>query len=386
MSAVERGTGYRQDAGLLLVLLVLCSLLLAGCAGTPPAETARPPIALAREFRDLPGWADDNHAAALPALLHSCAWFRSREAERTINYNGRIGTAGDWRPICNAAAALPPGDAAAAQRFYEQWFVPVPVAGPEGDTGLFTGYYEASLNGSWTRTERFHVPLYRKPPGRAGRRLPPRSRIVEGALAGQGLELLWVDDPIDAFFLEIQGSGRVTLPDGSQVGVAYAGQNGHHYYAIGNELIRRGVATREEISMPLIRDWLRAHPDEAQAVMNLNPSYVFFRLREVETVRGAGTTLTPGRSLAVDREHVPLGVPLWLDLEGPTVPGGTLRRLVMAQDTGGAIRGTVRGDLFWGYGAEATERAGRMQARGRYYMLVPRSVMAQACATDAHAC
>jgi membrane-bound lytic murein transglycosylase A len=201
-----------------------------------------------------------------------------------------------------------------------------------------------------------------------------RQEIDAGRLSGRDLELLWVDDPLDAFFLHIQGSGRVRLADGETVRVGYAGQNGQPYVAIGRLLAERGALRRDEVSLQSIRDWLAAHPAEAAEVLAANPSYVFFRLLEGDGPIGAhGVALTPGRSLAVDPSFVPLGVPVWLDTTDPLDERRPLRRLMMAQDTGGAIRGAIRGDVFWGAGEEAKARAGRMRSRGRYYLLLPRA-------------
>ncbi len=202
-----------------------------------------------------------------------------------------------------------------------------------------------------------------------------RAAISSGALRGRNLELVWVDDPVDAFFLHIQGSGRVVMDDGSVKRVGFDGQNGHPYVAVGRELIARGAMAREQVSMQSIRAWLKANPGEAQALMNANPSYVFFRPLGGEGPEGAqGVVLTPGRSLAVDRNFVPYGVPVWLDAEDPLDPAARVSRLMVAQDTGGAIRGPVRGDVFWGHGADAEERAGRMRSRGTYWLLLPRTV------------
>ncbi|WP_207460580.1 MltA domain-containing protein [Azospirillum sp. SYSU D00513] len=364
-----------------LVSSILGLALLAGCAGTAtndlphsnlPAAKNRPSLdQVAQDFRQLPGWVDDDHAQALPAVHRTCGWVAVQGAGRPLGSHPAAGTTSDWRPICDAARQLPANDSEAARRFFEANFTPVTLT--QGFDGLFTGYYEIELRGSWTRTERFNVPLYRAPK-RGGKGLPSRARITDGALKGKGLELMWVDDPIDAFFLEIQGSGRVVMTDGSVVGVGYGGQNGHSYVPIGRYLIDQGYGTPEEMSLQFIRRWLKEHPQDARRVMNLNPSYVFFTLRPEGGPRGArNMELTPGRSLAVDREHIPLGVPLWLEVRDAPVPGGEIRRLVLAQDTGGAIKGPVRGDLFWGHGAEAEYGAGLMKARGRYTMLAPRN-------------
>jgi membrane-bound lytic murein transglycosylase A len=185
--------------------------------------------------------------------------------------------------------------------------------------------------------------------------------------------LLWVDDPIEAFFLEIQGSGRVVLDDGTTVQINYDMSNGHAYVPLGRVLVERGALERSAVSLQSIRAWLAAHPAEAQSVMNRNPSYVFFHERSQSTTGAEGVVLTAGRSLAVDTRFIPLGAPMFLDVE-PLAGVGAIQRLVVAQDTGGAIRGAVRGDLFWGAGAAAYDRAGRMQNHGRYWMLVPPSV------------
>jgi membrane-bound lytic murein transglycosylase A len=202
-----------------------------------------------------------------------------------------------------------------------------------------------------------------------------RARIEGGALKGRDLEMVWVDDAVDAFFLHIQGSGRVVMEDGSVMRVGYAGQNGHPYVAVGRELIARGVLTKENVSMQSIREWLRANPGEAAGLMNKNPSFVFFRPLDGEGPQGAqGVALTPGRSLAVDRSFVPYGLPVWLDAQDPLDGAARLRRLMVAQDTGGAIRGPVRGDVFWGHGDDAELRAGKMKSPGRYHLLIPRTV------------
>ncbi|MBU2089727.1 MAG: MltA domain-containing protein, partial [Alphaproteobacteria bacterium] len=258
---------------------------------------------------------------------------------------------------------------------------------------------EAELSGSLTRTARHTVPLHRRPDDLvmvdlgqfrdelkgqriAGRvidgSLKPyesRQQIVGGALDSRRLEILWVDDPVDAFFLQIQGSGRVTLADGRVIRVGYAGQNGHPYVAIGRELIAKGELTRENVSMQSIRAWLAANPGRADEIMNSNPSYVFFRELPGEGPVGAqGVALTPLRSLAVDRRFVPLGTPVWLDVDHPDSGAPRLRQLVVAQDVGGAIRGPVRGDLFWGHGKDAADKAGRMKSTGFYYLLLPKAL------------
>jgi len=309
-----------------------------------------------------------------------------------------MGTVADWVAPCRALAAVPAGSDPAARAFLEEWFRPF-LAGNHGDAeGLFTGYYEAELRGSRTRKGDYQTPLRRRPSDLvmvdlgefrdgmkgeriAGRvvdgRLRPyedRKAIEAGALKEPGLDLVWVDDPVDAFFLQIQGSGRVTLDDGSVMRVGYDGQNGHPYFAIGRELVARGALTKDEVSMQSIRAWLDANPDQAKGVLHMNPSYVFFRVLDGEGPIGAQSVpLTPGRSLAVDPRFVAYGTPLWLDAEDPLDARARVRRLMVAQDTGGAIRGPVRGDVFWGHGEEAELRAGKMKSKGRYWLLIPRT-------------
>ncbi|MGZ8995172.1 MAG: murein transglycosylase A, partial [Rhodospirillales bacterium] len=336
----------------------------------------------------------DDHGQALLAFLASCS--RPPGANGIESWQ-RLGVSREvLAAVCAAAAAVQPGDREAAQAFFERHFIPASASNNGDSKGLFTGYYEPELRGSTHRGGPFQVPIHRLPdnlvtidlgafrPEWNGQQLigqltgqkvvpvPARADIDRGALAGRDLELFWVDSAVDAFFLHIQGSGRVVLGDGRAVRVGFAGKNGRPYYAIGRELIRRGAIAEEQMSMQAIRAWLADHPDEAAAVMAMNPSYVFFReIDGAGPVGAQNVVLTPGRSLAVDPAFIALGVPLWLESEEP-LSGEPLRRLVVAQDTGGAVKGPVRGDLFWGSGAAAGERAGAMKAEGRYYLLIPK--------------
>ena len=336
----------------------------------PPKLT----LAVAR-FDDLIGWRADKVGDAVPALLRSCGALSSKAEAAPLDPRPKgadFGRVGEWRRVCDLAALLPKSDQDVARRFFEAEFVPV-GAGNNGDPeGLFTGYFEISLRGSRQQGGSFQTPLYRRPaePSRF-----TRAEIEDGALAGQGLELLWVDDPIAAFFLEIQGSGRVQLPNGKVVRVGYDKSNGKPYVAVGRLLIDRGLLPREQVTMASIREWMKAHPKEGAALRRENPSYVFFRELTGDGPLGAQqVALTPERSLAVDRRFIALGIPVWLDAEQRYQPGVKIRQLVVTQDTGSAIRGPVRGDLFWGHGAIAADRAGAMNARGRYFLLLPKSV------------
>ncbi|HKO89148.1 MAG TPA: MltA domain-containing protein [Burkholderiales bacterium] len=276
-------------------------------------------------------------------------------------------------------------------------FRPYRSSNADGTPGLVTGYYEPLLKGSRTKRPPFVYPLYAPPDdlltvdlsavapdtknmrlrGRlVGRKIVPyasRAEIESGSSALTGKEIVWVDDAIEAFFLHIQGSGRVQLENGDFVRVGYADQNGHPYQSIGRYLIERGELQSSEASMQGIQKWARSHPDQLQALLNQNPSYVFFR--ELPTsndgpLGALGVPLSAERSIAVDPRYVPLGAPVWL---ATTQPNSTnsLQRLVLAQDTGGAIRGPVRADFFWGFGAAAGEQAGRMRQQGEMWVLLP---------------
>lgn len=388
---------------LVLLLAVAGQFLRLEKAGVSPAAEDRRELSPAR-YSDLPGWSEDDLSQALPALRRSCGRILALAPGSELGGAGAAGTAADWRPACAALARIPAEDRAAARAFFEAHLRPVAVRNRGEETGLFTGYYEPLLEGSRERHGPYQVPIYRRPPelvmvdlGQfrdelAGQRIAgevkdgnlqpyaDRTEIEEGALEGRGLEIAWVNDPVDAFFLQIQGSGRIRLAEGGELRAGYAAQNGHPYFAIGKELIDRGAIPREQISMQSIRRWLEENPEEGVAVMRKNASYVFFQELEGEGPLGAeGVPLMPGRSLAVDRKHIPLGVPVWLDGTMPGAQEGAadrpLRRLLVAQDTGGAIRGPVRGDVFWGHGEYAADIAGRMKHPGRIWLLLPRGVV-----------
>jgi membrane-bound lytic murein transglycosylase A len=368
---------------------VVLLLLLGACVRLAPDRLTL----AASSFAALPGWQEDDLGPALAAFLRSCAIIAGKPPETAL---GVAGTAADWQAACAKAATVDAGDPAAVHRYFAGTFAPYEAGNNGNDRGLFTGYYEPLLRGAREPGGPYTVPLRHRPPDLvmvdlglfrpawrgeriAGRvvdgRLQPyesRTMIESGALDRYGLAFLWVDDPVDAFFLEIQGSGRVELPDGSQVRVGYDGQNGQPYVAIGRLLVERGILERDAVSMQSIRAWIKSNPEAGAALMAENPSYVFFRESEGDGPIGAeGAVLTPGRSLAVDRSFVPLGVPIWLDAgEG----ADRIQRLMIAQDTGGAIRGPVRGDVFWGFGPEAEARAGTMKAEGTCYLLLPKTV------------
>lgn len=324
------------------LLLSLAAALMAA----PPAS------AQILEFSDLQGWKDDDHRAALDSFLVTC---------------GKL-DGPDWRPLCALAADARTSDAAARQ-FFELFFRPVMVGNPPA---LFTGYYEPELQGSLSRSPRFAYPLYRKPPElNDGQLYHPRSVIEGGALRGRGLELVWLDDPVEVYFLQVQGSGRIRLPDGQMMRVGYGGKNGHPYRSIGQELIRRG-ASMSDVSAQDIKAWVRANPAAGRELLNSNPSFVFFRKladhpAELGPLGAMSEPITTLRSVAIDPDFTPLGAPVWIEKEGRN----PIRRLMVAQDTGGAIKGPQRADIFYGTGWDAGEAAGRVKDGGRMVLLLP---------------
>lgn len=368
----RRSTTTRAATAALIGLLLPALVRDAG-----PTRFALRPVG----FDQLPGWANDAVSAAVPAFLKSCARFAARPGGAAFDAAAKrvdFGRVEDWRVLCDEAGALPPGDDTAARHFFETGFVPFAVADRGEDEGLFTGYFEIELNGSRQRQGPYQTPIYRKPPEIGTRPFPSRAEIEDGALAGRGLELLWVDDPIGAFFLQIQGSGRIRLHSGSTVRIGYDGKNGHPYVPIGRLLIERGVIPRERMSMAAIWDWMRENPERGSALRREDPSYVFFReIAGAGPVGAEGVALTAERSLAVDHAFIGYGIPIWLAADERFAAGKGVRRLVIAQDTGGAIKGSVRGDFFWGTGAAAGSRAGIMNAHGRYYLLLPRPLAAR---------
>ncbi len=332
----------------------------------------------------MPGWADDQPAEALPALLLSCTAWAGMLPGAVLGGAGPGSAPADWAPACNALRALgtpPPAMTRRNSRRRTEWLALLRTTleehflATDHGTNTLTGYFEPTLRGRREPDEHHTTPLLAQPA--QPRPLPSRAAIEAGALSGQGLELVWVDSEMDAFFLHIQGSGRVLLDDGSLLRLGYAAQNGHPYLAVGRLLIQRGEIPREAMSMQAIQAWMRrVAPNDARALMHANPSYIFFRpipgLQPHEGPLGAlGVPLTPLRSIAVDREHVPLGAPVFL-LGTEPAP-----RLVVAQDTGGAIRGRGRGDFFWGWSEEAADRAGRMNQPARMFVLTPREVPAR---------
>ncbi|GGX39786.1 murein transglycosylase [Tateyamaria omphalii] len=302
-------------------------------------------------FDALDGWAQDDHAAALTTFRNTC-----RDMDDP-----------DWRSLCALA-----GDVPDARAFFELFFRPVLIE--DGAPALFTGYFEPELDGSRRRSARYRFPVYAMPP--EARHIRPwltRRQILEGpVMQGRGLEIAWVDDPVELFFLQIQGSGRIRLPNGQMMRVGFGGANGHKYRSIGAELVRRGTYAAHQVSAQVIRNYVRNNPVVGEELLYHNPSYVFFReVSEVPADRGPlgamNRSITTMRSIAVDPAFVPLGAPVWIEKDG----NGPLRRLMIAQDTGSAIKGAQRADVFFGTGDKAGREAGRLKDPGRMMVLMP---------------
>jgi membrane-bound lytic murein transglycosylase A len=381
----------------LLASSLFIAITIAGCGTTPPVRQAESPPLQAPStlagpvlrpvaFNAVPGWESDDLREAWPAFLSSCEVMVKRAA---------------WKEPCLVAHTVDAGNIRAIRAFFEAFFVPHQVYNPDGsDNGLITGYYEPLLNGSRKRGGPYQTPLHRAPedlltvdlssvyPELKNMRLrgrvlgnkvvpyPARADLTQSpALAGN--ELVWVDNPVDAFFLQVQGSGRVQFADSKEtIRVAYADQNGHPYKSIGRYLVDKGELTMDQASAQGIKAWLAANPKRQQELLNANPGYVFFKEEKLTDPRkgpkGAlGVPLTPQRSVAIDPQYIPLGAPVFLST---TQPGSNvpLQRMMLAQDTGGAIRNAVRADYFWGFGAEAGDKAGKMKQRGMLWVLLPK--------------
>lgn len=304
-------------------------------------------------FADLSGWDQDDHAAALKTFLNTCPDIEGP----------------DWQSLCAVAQAQDPKS---ARSFFELFFRPVLIR--DGERALFTGYFEPELDGARQRTGRYRYPVYRMPPeARAANPWLSRRDIVNSdVMQGRGLEIAWVDDPVELFFLQIQGSGRIRLTSGETLRVGYGGANGHPYRSIGVELVRRGLFNAHQVSAEVIRNWVRRNPAAGEELLLHNPSFVFFReVRRVSAGDGPlgamNRSVTPLRSIAVDPEFTPLGAPVWIEKGG----AAQMHRLMVAQDTGSAIKGAQRADIFFGTGDAAGQAAGQLRDPGRMVVLLP---------------
>ncbi|WP_272010187.1 murein transglycosylase A [Roseovarius sp. ZX-A-9] len=302
-------------------------------------------------FEELNGWEQDDHQKALDAFLVTCPDMKDP----------------DWQSLCALAQQKPN-----AKGFFELLFRPILIS--EGDPALFTGYFEPELRGALQPGGRYKYPIYREPPeAKAINPWLTRREIETGTvMQGRGLEIAWVDDPVELFFLQIQGSGRIRLPDGSMIRVGYGGSNGHNYRSIGAELVRRGIYSVHQVSAQVIKNWVRRNPEDGLELLRFNPSYVFFRkldnhASDLGPLGAMNRPVTDGRSIAVDPAYVTLGAPVWIEKGGKR----PIRRLMIAQDTGSAIKGSQRADIFFGTGDKAGRAAGRLRDPGRMVVLMP---------------
>ncbi|WP_259781834.1 murein transglycosylase A [Aestuariispira ectoiniformans] len=382
---------------------------LAACTPKKPIEKKPAKAVLVEKagFDELPGWQDGSQEGAWTALTRSCGKILSLPATAQVGSKLIQSYASDWQDACRKITDLGSLDSDHARAVIEREFTPFRISQNGKTDGLFTGYFEAELHGSLTPDETYRYPLYAKPDDLVtvdlgqfaadlkGRHLvgrvekgkfkpyPKRGAIESGQLDGKGLELLWIDDAVDVFLLQVQGSGRVVLPDGKVVRVGFAGHNGHAYQSIGRHLIDAGELKPHQASWDGIKKWIADNPDKASALFAVNPRFIFFRKLDGDGPIGSqGVALSPERSLAVDKKFVPLGTPIWLDTVWPSQHDKALRRLMVAQDTGSAIKGAVRGDFFWGYGEPALEKAGRMKSPGRYFLLLPNPLAARMAAAS----
>jgi len=352
------------------LLPALLLLTLTACAGGgDPYKIGLTQVA----YTDLPGWEFDRHARAFAPFAESCRVNARRAGYFESKTGVTYGDAAGWRHACDAAMHLQNPTDDEAKRFFETYFTPFRAVTGASQKGLTTGYYEPLLHGSMTKTAEYNVPVYGVP---YHLRKPSfsRAQIERGALKGKAPVLLYVNDRVMLFFLQIQGSGKVRLADGRMVGLQYAAQNGHGYVPIGRVLKERGEL--ETVTMQTIRDWLKQNPLKADEVMNQNPSYIFFKLASGEQyAKGAlGVPLTPSRSIAVDDDRVPYGLPVYLDtkINDPKhLFAQRFRKLTVAQDTGGAILGPIRYDIFFGRGMRAEWKAGHQNTKARVYWLLP---------------
>jgi len=355
-------------------------------ANSSSSESPQPRTYELQDWRSLPDWDGDNLAEALPAFLLSC---------------NALKNAPEWTSACTAAAQVRRNDPMAAREFFESSFAPWLVHSATGATeGLVTGYYEPLLHGSRHFGREFRFPIYAVPPdllaidlaqtnpqlkgirlrGRMqDKRIVPyysRAEIESGLAPVRGLEIVWVDDPVELFFLHVQGSGRIKLPGGDILRVGFAEHNGHPYVSVGKLLVDRGELPLDKASMQGIKQWAAKNPGKVVQLLQQNPAYVFFRELPGSTpgpIGAQGVPLTPGRSIAVDPLTTPLGAPVFLSTTAP-LSMRPLNRLVIAQDTGTAIKGPIRADFFWGFGDDATQSAGRMRQTGTMWILYPRGM------------
>jgi membrane-bound lytic murein transglycosylase A len=395
---------------LLLAYVASCAPAEAGdCVCPPSEEEPKPPphdqLKLTKaKWTDLPGWADDKHAEAVPSFLISCAKLAELKDNDPVGADGHGGLAKQWRRACEKASKLKPGDNKAAREFFEAEFTPWQAAGKAGPVGKLTGYFVQELHASRKKGGKFTIPILNRPSdlveielgqfikdghgrhiwGRVddkGNVVPAYTRadIRKGVLASQKLELMYADNPVDVLFAQIEGSAKAVMDDGKTVWLEFAGKNGRNYRGVGAVLKEKGVLVPPyNGTMPGIRKWFADNPTKFDEIVDDNSSYVFFKEAKLPGAVGSqGVVLTPRRSMAIDRAFIAHSTPIWVDAKAPNAgkPGTSpWQHLLIAQDTGGGILGAVRGDIYWGDDAFAEEMGGRMGGEGRYWLLLPKGV------------
>jgi membrane-bound lytic murein transglycosylase A len=382
---------------LIRIIIVSCGLLPGQqCLSEPAAEMTLSQT----DYRQLPSWEQDDHSRALLAFRLSCTEILRRDPQSDFNAGLKSVALQQWQRACQAAMKIHQPDQLTARRFFETWFAPYHVSNEGKHEGLFTGYYMPLLHARLKPSKKFSIPIHALPndlvkvdlglfrPEFAGKSIvgqvrnnmlfpyPDRKAIIEGMINGKARTLAWSDNPIDVFFAQVQGSAVIELPNKRRFIIGYAGDNGRRYSSIGKILVTNNELTRQTVSMQSIRIWLANHPDQVNAILNQNASYVFFKVLPDKNPLGTEKVpLTPERSLAVDNRYIPFGAPVWLSTAIPDESSESLlpfHHLLIAQDTGGAIKGVVRGDVYWGTGDKAEFIAGHMNSPGEYWILLPK--------------
>ncbi len=351
-------------------------------------------------FKNLPGWAEDDQGKALSAFKQSCIAILKMDSKKPFSHAIPLsGNVSAWQTICEAANKFVPNDKNTARDFFEYWFKPYRVENNFNPNGVFTGYYLPLIHASAIKNQRYTTPIYAMPSDLYKIKLglfhseltgktitvklkdniltpyPDRAAIESGVIGKNARVLAWADNPIDVFFAQIQGSAVVQMSDQKKLLIGFAGDNGHPYTAVGKVLVAKHFMEKNAVSMQSIRTWLMQHPELANDILNQNASYVFFNILKNGQVLGTQhVPLSPERSLAVDTRFIPLGAPVWLKTTAPTATKTKVpfQQLLIAQDTGGAIKGIIRGDVFWGEGDKAAFAAGYMNSPGQYWILLPR--------------
>jgi membrane-bound lytic murein transglycosylase A len=328
------------------------------------------------DFKQLEQWDKDHLELFSDAFNASCSLTLKREDHVLMHSSGVGGKAKDWKPVCQAFGELNSTSSLELRAFLQAHFVPYHIQEPVSEGNKFTGYFEAALNGSRQKSSEYPYPVYRLPPNLSvSNPHPTREEIQKGVLADQELELLYVEDDVALFFAHVQGSATVTLDDGTLTRIGFAGKTNHPYRAIGAYLREEGHLEPENVNAESIKAWLYMNPEEREAVFAYNPSYIFFeeKSRVGGPVGAQGIALTPERSIAVDKDKIPYGIPVWVETK-LTLNQTPYNRLMVTQDTGSAIKGSVRGDLFFGAGHDAEKRASFQNSQGRWFLLLPKDL------------